>query len=238
MTSSSWARDVIFCTHLGFEPYVIRNKRQLHGIDIEILVQTLKNERLSSEIKAYPWPRLIAALQDGSCDFGFSLFDTEERRKFAEYLFTVPIHYSTFSVFVKKGNEFNYARVSDFFGKTIGHNEGFSLTVGLEQAIASQRIKRITFNETKKGINLLKKGDIDVLIGNDARFRYFMKTQKMYHQFSVLNLPFLPHHPAFLVLSKKSTLENAQEIKHRLQAQLRELHLDGTIMDITTNYLR
>ncbi len=231
------ARDLIMCTHMGFEPFVIKKNKSLIGIDIDIVVQVLKNLKQSADIRAYPWNRLLVSLKEGKCDVGFSLFDTEERREYAEYLFTAPIHYSTFSLFVLRNKTFEFNRISDIFGKTIAQNRGFSLTVGLEQAIADGRIKRILFDDANSALSMLESGRIDAILDNEQRFRYYLKKQKKQKRITVLNVPFLPHHPAFMVISKNSDFENLDALKAKIEKELRKLHLDGTILNITTKYL-
>ena len=234
--SASHARALKLCTHLGFEPFVIKQGTSLTGIDIDIIIKALTNMKQPADIKAYPWSRLLSSLKNGRCDIGFALFDTEERRQYVDYIFTVPLHYSTYSLFVPKGKEFKFLRVSDVFGKTIAQNRGFSLTVGLEQAVQDGRIKRVFFDKAEAAIKLLENGRVDAVLDNDQRFRYHLKQKKKLRNFSILNIPFLPHHPAFLVVSKKSDLPNKQEIKDKLENQLKKLHLNGSILNITTKY--
>ncbi|MDV7341125.1 transporter substrate-binding domain-containing protein [Terasakiella sp. A23] len=231
------ARALKLCTHMGFEPYVIQKGQSLSGIDIDIMVAVLKSAKQPADIKAYSWPGLLKALEEGTCDAGFSLFDTEDRRAFVEYIFTVPIHYSTFSIFVKKGREFTFNRVSDFFGMKIAHNRGFALTVGLEQAISDGYITRFSFDDVKEALDMLEKGKIDAVLDNDARFRYYLKKRKKFGSIRSLSVPFLPHQPAFLVMSRRSTLSDIDAIKEMFEKRLKKLHLDGTIMNITTQYL-
>jgi len=236
-TMTTQARALKLCTHMGFEPYVIQKGKSLSGIDIDIMVAVLRSAKQPADIKAYTWPGLLKALETGACDAGFSLFDTEDRRTYADYIFTVPIHYSTFSIFVKKGREFTFNRVSDSFGMKIAHNRGFALTVGLEQAIADGHITRFAFDDVKEALNLLEKGKIDAVLDNDARFRYYLKKRKKFGKIRSLSVPFLPHQPAFLVMSRKTTLDDPKAMKDLLADKLKQLHLNGTIMNITTNYL-
>lgn len=235
----AWAaeRPLKLCTHLGFEPYVIKKGKDLSGIDIDIVVALLKQAKQPAKINVYPWKRLLHAIEAGKCDGGFSLFDTEDRREYADYLFTVPVHYSTFSIFVKKGKEFTFSRISDFFGKKIAHNRGFALTVGLEQAISDGRIHRFEFDDVKDALKMLETGKIDAVLDNDARFRYYLKKRNKFNVIKSLSVPFLPHQPAFLVLSRNAKLENPVRVKDLLEKSLKELHLNGTIMKITTRYL-
>ncbi|WP_165602643.1 substrate-binding periplasmic protein [Candidatus Terasakiella magnetica] len=233
----SQARDLRICTHIGFEPYVIKDGTSLKGIDIDIVLAILKKMKQSAEINAYPWKRLLASIKSGQCDVGFSLFDTEQRREYADYIFTVPLHYSTFSVFVRNDKAFNFNRITDFFGKKIAHNRGFALSVGFEQAIADKKLERITFDNASNAVLMLERGRIDAIIDNEARFRYYLKKHNKLKHIKSLTIPFMPHHPAFLVVSRNSDMDDIEAIKQRLETELKNLHLDGTIMRITTQYL-
>ncbi|WP_417831156.1 substrate-binding periplasmic protein [Terasakiella sp.] len=231
------ARPLQICTHSGFEPYVIQGKDSLTGIDIEIVLAILNNLKQPAEIKAYPWKRLISLIENGECDMGFSLFDTDDRRDFARYLFTVPMHYSTFSVFVRRSNPLKFNRISDFFNLRIAHNRGFALSVGFEQAIADGKIKRLQFDNVKSAIKMLENGRIDAIIDNEARFRYYLKKQNKLGIIKSLNIPFMPHQPAFLVLSRKSNMTDIDKIRRRFERELKTLHLNGTILAISNKYL-
>lgn len=237
LNQTAHARALNLCTHLGFEPFVIQKGKSITGIDVDIVVRALTNVKQSAHIKALAWNGMLNALKEGTCDVGFSLFDTEERRTYVDYIFSVPIHYSTYNIFVKKGREFKFNRVSDFFGLTIAHNRGFSLTHGLELAIKDGHIKRIEFDDTSKILKSLENGTIDAIVDNDLRFKYYLKKHKKKDKIKALSVPFLPHHPAFLVLSKKADIENREKVKTMLETQLKKLHLDGTILDITTGYV-
>jgi len=235
--TSAEARSLNMCTHMGFEPYVISSKNSLSGIDIDIVLALLNNLKQPAEIKAYPWKRLIAEIENGTCDMAFSLFDTDERRAFADYLFTVPIHYSTFSVFVKRNTNLHFNRISDFFNLKIAHNRGFALSIGFEQAIADGKIKRMLFDNADSAIKMLANGRIHAIIDNEARFRYYLKKQNMLGQIKSLTIPFMPHRPAFLVVSRQSDMPGLDKIKARFERELKKLHLNGTILEITSKYL-
>lgn len=231
------ARPLNICTYLGFEPFVIQKGKSITGIDVEVIVQALTNVKQSANIKAMSWQRMTNALKEGTCDVGFSLFDTEERRDYADYIFSVPIHYSTLNVFVKKNRKVSFDQVTDFFGLKIAHHENFSLTLGLEMAIKDGHIKRLKFDKISKGLKMLESGQIDAIVDNDLRFKYYLKKHKKNGRIRAHNVPFLPHHPAFLVLSKAADIKNREKVKATLETQLKKLRLNGTILDITTKYV-
>lgn len=233
----AFAKELIFCTHKGFEPYVLQEGKSLSGIDIDIVVAILKRARQPANIEVYNWSSLIKKLKDGTCDVGFSLFDTQDRRIFVEYLFEVPVHYSTFRVFVKQGKKMNFNRVSDFFSLKIAHNKGFALTVGLEQAIADRRIQRFEFENVAEAVKMLESGKIDAVLDNEARFRYYLKKKNKLSKITGLGVPFLPYEPAFMVMSRQSKITDRAKIRDLLEANLKELHLDGTVRQIRTRYL-
>jgi len=235
--TSVQARSLQMCTHIGFEPYVISSKNSLSGIDIDIVLALLNKLKQPAEIKAYPWKRLIAEIENGTCDMAFSLFDTDKRRAFADYLFTVPMHYSTFSVFVKRNSKLHFNRISDFFKLKIAHNRGFALSIGFEQAIADGKIQRMLFDDAENAVKMLSNGRIHAIVDNEARFRYYLKKQNMLGQIKSLTIPFMPHRPAFLVVSRQSDMAGIDKIKASFERELKKLHLNGTILEITSKYL-
>ena len=92
----AWAAEKkISCivAHLGFEPYVIKEQKKLSGIDIDIIHELIERAHLDAEITLLPWARLLHSLQNGSCDAGFSLFDSDPRRHYVDYIFSAPHSY-------------------------------------------------------------------------------------------------------------------------------------------------
>lgn len=236
-TTSAQAKSLNLCTHKGFEPFVIINSQQVSGIDIDVIYALFKKYQQDYNLKVYPWQRLIEGLKSGDCDMAFSLFDTEERREFANYIFTIPLHYSTFNVFTLKDKTFPFTQVKDLFGKTIAHNRGFSLTVSLDGAIKQGLIKRREFDNPSTAVKLLLSKRADAIIDNEHRFRYYLKKHGKNTQIRALGAPFFPHRPAFLVLSRKSKIKDPLQLKQKLETGLKELYLDGTINKITQSYI-
>jgi polar amino acid transport system substrate-binding protein len=236
-TSPVRARPLNICTHLGFEPFVIQNGKTISGIDVDVIVKALSNVKQSANITALSWKQLIENLKDGTCDIAFSLFDTEDRRSYLDYIFSVPIHFSSYNVFMKKGRKRSFNSVSDFFDSKIGHMRGFALTHGLEMAINDGRLTRIYFDEPAQMTKALETGEIDAIIANELSFKYYLKKHSKRQKFDAVSVAFLPYSPTFLVMSKKAKLVNRKDIKKMLETELKRLHLNGTILDITKKYV-
>ncbi len=224
------------CTHLGFEPYVIHQGNTLSGIDVDIVKTLFQQENMEIELVAFPWARVLVALKEGDCQIGFSLFDRESRRHFVDFIFGEPLHISIHKVFVKKGTEFEFEKVSDLFGRKIGHNRGFSMSHALELGIEARSIHLVEYDDPKGAINMLHVGRIDAILDNEMRINYYLKNLDLADTVTALDIPFLAHQPAFLVLSKKANLKSADTLKSRLNKRLTILKRDGIIDEIINKY--
>ncbi|MDV7341126.1 transporter substrate-binding domain-containing protein [Terasakiella sp. A23] len=224
------------CTHLGFQPFVIHDGNELSGIDVDTVKYLLHEIDQPYKLSLLPWARLIYALKNGSCDVGFSLFDREDRREYVKYVFAVPIHTSTFRVFVLKDSELLFEKVSDLFGLRVSYNRGFSLIHELNMGIESHSIARVEFDNPKSALNMLFAGRVDVILENELRIQYYLRRMGLEEGVKSLDVPFMPHEPAFLVLSKKST-KDINDLYRRFSALLPIMQKEGVVDKIVKKYL-
>lgn len=241
MAWTSWANasdrpDVVtVCTHLGFEPYVIHSGQDLSGIDIEIVEIALTKSGLDYDLQALPWARLIAALKNGNCDIGLSLFDRQERRNYAKFVFEVPIHTSNIRVFSLKDHPLDFEKVSDLFGLRVAHNRGFSLTYELDLGVEARHIQRISYDHPQSALNMLFAGRIDVILENEMRIWHYLKDADLRENVISQDIPFLSHEPAFLVVSKQTHFD-ADRLHEVLKKALIDMEKSGKIQEITDKY--
>lgn len=234
----AWAaqKKIIFCTHLGFEPYVIKDQKKLSGIDIDIVHELIERAHLDAEITLLPWARLLHSLQNGSCDAGFSLFDSDPRRHYVDYIFSAPIHVSNIVLFTRKGKEFRFEKISDIYNHTIAYNRGFRFSHELNMSIENRFIPHQEYDNLKSAISMLLAGRIDAILENEVRVNYFLKSYGVEEKLSQLNVPFMPLEPAFLVLSKKTQVSDPTALKWKLEKILSQMSESGRLKEITEKY--
>lgn len=134
VVQSAVAQQVLnFATLDEFSPFTWKDNGQAKGIDIDIVKEMCQRIGVKCDIRFYPWKRVLTYTEQGKSDGGFGAFKNPTREAFA-YFLEYPVHYSTYSVFVKKGHEFSFKKIEDLYGKNIGINRGFKLNKEFDEA--------------------------------------------------------------------------------------------------------
>lgn len=219
----------------NFPPYSFEENNQLKGIDIDVLREITKRTGIKFSVELYPWKRLLNNTKKGLCDCSFSLFKTPERGAYA--IFLAPVHYSTYGLFVRSDKLFNYKKLSDLYGKTIGKNFGFAISDDFDQAAKEGKIKIFEAEGTNKLIKLARHGIIDGFAGNINVTLYEMKKMGVSNELSFLPKMLTEKRAAYLVISKKTKKQINPEIQKQIIDMINEIHSDGTYLKIVQKYL-
>jgi polar amino acid transport system substrate-binding protein len=216
-------------------PFSFIEGGQPRGIDVDVANEMARRLHLSLTIGAYPWKRVLGMLKRGAIQSAMSLFDTPERRTYVQYV--GPIHYTELALFVAKDRSFEFQRTSDLFGRTIGINQGFTITGEIDDAIASGKLRVNEAQSTKQNIMLLKLGRIDGFIANLANTKYSLAEM---NEDTITALPKVIQQgrPAYLVFSKSAPIENRDDLLKRMTTTLAAIHTAGTYDRIVALYLK
>lgn len=224
-------RPLNLATIGNFPPNTYYKDGRLTGIDIDVLDELSRRSGIRFNYATFPWKRALKKTETGQVDGMFSLFRNQKREDFADFI-EPAIHYSTYKVFVRKGEEFNYQAISDLYGKNVVINLGYYINSSLEYAIKSGKIKALRIPYTAEALAVLANRKVDLLIGNYHEI-VFNKNQNPALA-NIIDLPNPIQMPkeAYLVLSKKSYIPNRENIIKKLSQHLLTIHQDGTINDI------
>lgn len=224
-------------TNDNFRPYEWLENGTPVGIDIDILTELGKRTEIDFKIDFVPWNRLLRNTEMGKCDGAFAAFWTEERAQYAIYT-DVPLHISTFKVFVKKGNEFSFESIGDLFGKRIAKMRGFSIS---EEFDLAEREFLIEVDESDSLEDSIKKtimGRIEGFVGNQHVVAYTLKEMGYQDLIVPLEKPLREPRSAFLIISKASRISDKERLVRLINATLQTMSDDGTIAEITSNFLK
>ncbi len=222
-----------------FPPFSFSENGKSAGIDIDILKELGKRIDINFQISLLPWKRLLIKTQKGSYDGSMSLFKTGERKKYA--IFTHPIHYSTFVLFVKKGNEFKFTSIKDLYGKSIMKQAGFSIEDNFDQAVKEKKINSYDIFESTDVFRFILNETHDAFLGNLEVTLHKLKNQPDFIRY-VDKITYLPKpikikHGAFFVLSKNSGLNGKKELAKKITENLSKMENDGTFLKIMSKYI-
>ena len=145
-TAASQLRIVIAGEENVF-PYSFTEDGRMKGMDYDIVVEACRRMDIQAAVQFLPWNRMVHYVQDGNADAGFGLFYKKERESFALYP-EVPLHYSRYSIFVKKGNEFRFESLPDLYGKRVGFIRGYKVNDAFDRGtVLGASLRRTRYPE-------------------------------------------------------------------------------------------
>lgn len=221
-----------------FKPFVWQENGVAKGIDVDIVQEICRRMDMVCDISFYTWKRVLANLESGQTDGGFSGFRTKEREEFARFT-TLPLHHSTYSLFVKKGDEFEFSRIKDLHGKIIGILRGFKIDPVFDDAVIQGRIKIQEVESVEQNIKKLLAGNrIDAIAGNYHKMKLTLIEMGIQSKITCLPVPITPPRPSYLMISKKwSTPHDRNHLIQDMDHTLKSMYDDGFIDLINSRYL-
>lgn len=226
-----------FATLDKFSPFTWEENGQAKGIDIDIVKEMCQRMEVKCNIRFYPWKRVLAYTEEGKIDGGFGAFKNPTREAFA-YFLKYPVHYSTYSVFVKKGHEFSFQKIEDLYGKNIGINRGFKLSKEFDEAVDTNKIHVQEAGDMAANINKLMLSRIEGIAGNYHETLILLKKMRLSDQVVSLPYPIIPPKGAYLMISKATNIPNKIQLINKMNGILKVMYDDGTVDQINAKYFQ
>ena len=223
--------------HEKFPPFTWSENGQATGIDVDITKELCRRINVQCNIEFIPFKRMLLYTKQGKVDGGLSPFKTPAREEFA-YFLEYPVHYSTYNIFVKKGHEFQFQKIEDLYGKTIGKNRVFKLSDEFDNAVAVGKIQIEVVDETKQNIGKLMMESIDGMVSNQAETLLLIKERGLSNKITYLTHPVQKPRAAYLVISKQANIKNKIKLIDKMNQTLKIMYNDGTIDQINAKYLK
>ncbi len=239
-----WAEDrragsrnvLVLSTVPEFRPFVWKQGEEIRGIDYDIVREMCRRMDLVCHVDFHPWKRVLARIEKGLSDGGFTGFKIPEREAYAHFL-SHPLHYSTYRLFVRTGEAFEFSTIRDLYGKTIGLMRGFKINAEFHEAAEKDEIRIIEVNSLAQNIRVLSIGRVDAIAANYHIMRTFMKKMIPAPDIISLPVPITPPRPSYLMISRKWTVPGRDGILVRMDETLKSMYDDGTIDKINADYL-
>ncbi|MCP4352792.1 MAG: transporter substrate-binding domain-containing protein [Desulfobacterales bacterium] len=230
--------QLLFIGEENVPPYSYMENGQKKGTDYDLIQEVAKRMKIQININFTPWKRMKVYVEKGRCDAGFTMFYVKEREKFGIYA-RPPLHYSTYSVFVKKGHEFPFSSVRDLYGKTVGNVRGYKIGEGFDKAVAEGRITVEVVSQKKQNIKKLAAGRMDCFVSHRDTTLAAMKEMGFSDVIVPLPKPIKESKEAFLVFSKAGkNIADKEEFVKKFGSVLEEMKQDGTFQKIYDKYLK
>lgn len=216
-------------------PYAFMEHGIKKGIDHDIIVEAAKRMNIRVEIDFAPWLRMYKSVENGLCDAGSVFFHVKERELFAVYI-NPPLHHSTYSVFVKKGNPFTYSSIKSLYGKKVGVSRGYRLNNDFKNAVDSGLIKVEETTHISMNIKKVIAGRLDCMVANRDVTMLELSRTGLRGQLIALNPPLLDAMPLHVVFSKAGRYGKNKEFISKFESTLNEMKSDGTFQRIYDRY--
>lgn len=220
----------------AFPPYSYLQDGQPKGIDVELMQELARRLVLPMDFQLAPFKRVIESVRLGTVDAGMAVLRSPEREAFA--LFTGVLHYSTYALFVVKGQEFPFDAMESLRGKRIGKVRGFFISEAFDAEVAAGRIQVEESVSMEQSLKMLMAGRVDAISGQSVVTRNLARELGLADKLAQLPQALTPDRPAFLVLSRASALPDKERLAERLRQTLDAMHKDGTVERIEARYLR
>ena len=220
-------------TLYNFQPFIWCEDEGAKGIDADIIAELFQRLGRTYTIRSLPWKRALGYTQDGDADGTIAAFKTPEREAYAQFL-EQPLHFSTYSVFVKKGDEFSFETVEGLYGKTIGINAEYSVSPTFDAAVQAGQIVVEEVKETEQNTRKLLARRIDAMINNRHVTLYTAKTLGLSEGIVPLSRPVQEPRLSYLMISHAAEIEQKAELIQQLNQVLNEMWQDGTVDTITS----
>ncbi len=237
LSSPCFAQDSLNLAALeNYQPFTWEDNGNGKGIDIEVLNELSRRINIKIAISYFPWKRVLKNIKKGKFDGGFPGFKTPEREAYALYT-GVPLHYSTFNIFVKKGEEFPYERIEYLYGKQVGIARGFSVNEEFDNAAVKGLIKITELDNTNLLFKMLMQKRLTCIVNN--YHRTVIKINELGLSDEVVALPNPVGKPinSYLMFSRAAKIKNVNQLIERIDKALEEIHKDGTYDKICEKYL-
>lgn len=218
----------------GFPPFSYRENGITKGMDVETVLEMARRLNITVKIELKPWKRVLSMTELGKSDGAFSCFKTAQRQKFA--LYTAPVNYSTYSIFVKKGQEFKFTSVTDLYGKIFGKNRGLAVSDEFDQAVKEGKISVVEISSSL--VDLTMSNRFEMFVDNLLLTQYQLKKKKLIGQIIPLPQPVTKARGAYLIISKAAAIKDKDALTKKMTKVLRQIHTDGTIQKIQDKYLK
>ena len=207
------------------------------GIDAEIIAELFHRSGLGYKIHFIPWARVMAETRKGVIDAACPGFRTPEREESAVFL-ERPLNYAVFSIFVRRGDEFEFGSLDDLHGKTVGINRGYSISPDIGRPEHRGKIRLSEANSAESNLLKLIAGRIDAYAGNRDAALFVAEKTGISDRISLLPNPVTEPRPVYLMLSKAADIENRETVIQTLNQKLDDMWNDGTIENTVSRHIR
>jgi polar amino acid transport system substrate-binding protein len=216
-------------------PFKSKEGGKYVGIFFDVIQEIVSRTEINIDVKPYPYDRLMLYLENGHIDGAVGVFKTPEREQFAEYLAT-PIAWTTMTIFVRKGNEFSFGKISDLSGKRIGKVRGISVSKEFDQAMQQGTFSVEETNTYEQSIKKLQTGRIEALVSPLLSTQFNLVRMRAEEEIVMLPHPVAPPRPLYILFSKAANTPEKEVMIGRIRQVVKDMGREKRFEQIMQKY--
>lgn len=225
--NSAFAEKVVFVTS-DQPPYVMSEKGQPSGLDIDIVRELCSRLGIEAEIRVLPWKRALKSVEKGEGDAIFAPRQTEERSAFL-YFPSESLIMERTVILAPKGNGIKVDHFDDLKNKTVGVVRGYVYDPKFDN---EKGIEKVECNDDAELVKIFAKGRISLIAGSDeGSLRYVCKQTG----FEAETVYVLNETPTYIAFSKAKG-DRGKALSEKFSQALRQLKDEGSFKKIESKY--
>ena len=219
-------------------PYSYMENEEIKGIDYQIYLEIVKRSGMKTNLRLYPFKRILEHLQNGKLDVALQLYYNPDRENFIVYS-NPPARWSSHYIFVRADrlSEFSGFDIKALYGKRVGKDMGYFISSEFMDGAKNNMFIVDEAMNTTANIQKLFLGRIDCYV---SAYHFAMATINMLGlkgKIIHLSNPIIPKKGIYLAVSKKAlNIDDKELFIKKINEILQSMHDDGTIAGIENPY--
>ncbi len=213
--------ELIIAVDSGNAPFMYEKDHQAAGLYPLLMQEAFKQMGVAATIKAYPWKRALDMGSKGQVGIG-GIYKTEQRLQTFDY--SAPLFSEKLLIYVKKGNSFEFNKIDDLKGKTLGVLSGWSYGDAFDQAKAQGLFKTEEVSTDSTNFEKLLLGRLDGVVAIELTAQQIIREKQYADQIEALTTP-LATNDTYLVFAKSA---QQTALLEKFNVTLEGMRQDGT----------
>lgn len=189
---------IVGLSETDYYPFYFEQDGQIVGAAAEVVTHLAHKLKYQLKYKRFPWKRVQHNLAKGKIDMVLLYFKTPERAEHVYYV-DVPHVYESSSLIVRHDSSIKYSGdLNQLLANTFGNVNGYWHGASYSE---HKTLKRREFSSTEELLTGLKRGSIDIAVGNKPVMLQIAKTMGHEDQFAFLE-PKIDYAPDYIAFSK------------------------------------
>jgi polar amino acid transport system substrate-binding protein len=228
LPAAALAEKFVFVT-TTWEPYIIFEKGEASGVDVDIIRELCKRLGFEPEIQILPWKRALMNVKEGKADAIFTPRYTEERAEFMYYP-SEPLHIEKTVIVARKGSGMKITELDDLKDKVVGVVRGYAYDPEFDKYEGFKR--KDLSKDDKQLVKKFANSRIPLIASSDEGVSKYLCRHAGVEVETVYVLNETPSYIGF----SRTLGEKGKTLAEKFSQALRKLKEEGAVQKIESKY--